>query len=440
MARSCRRWLGTLALLGLLGPAAGWAQEPPLPADSVRRELAALRAELDSLRAVLQTAAPSAPAEESLEDAVARLRAAAAAAAAQPQVDSTAQFEGRQRALQALNPELSVGGDALTLWHENQPGTGSFVFREVEFAFQSTLDPYSRAKVIATYHAHGGGLDPFPRPDDGEHEHGSGITVEEAYAQWVNLPGGISLTAGRFRQRFGTYNRWHRHALPWSGMPLPYTVLLGPEGLAQTGLSVYWLAPVSGFGTYEIWIETTQDANEHLFGTSNAIGVLGHLNAFFDLSSATYLELAASGVVGDFEADTIQSTGRAFHLEAGLNWRPPGRELYRGLTVRGALLGRRQPEAAATGIPVTRTTIGGFAGAEVRLNRSWLAGLRYDHVEDPAAPGTHAWMLVPTLTWWQSEFVRVRGEYDWLHAPSGTQHQVLVQLSFAMGPHKHENY
>jgi hypothetical protein len=223
-------------------------------------------------------------------------------------------------------------------------------------------------------------------------------------------------------------------------MPLPYTVLLGPEGLAQTGLSVYWLAPVSGFGTYEIWIETTQNANEQLFGSSNAIGFLGHLNAFYNLSSSTYLELAASGVVGDFEADTIESTGRAFHLEAGLSWRPPGRELYRGLTVRGAFLGRRRPEVGTTGIPVTRTSVGGFVGAEVRLNRSWLAGLRYDRVEDPAAPGSHAWMLVPTLTWWQSEFVRLRGEYDWLHAPTGTRHQVLIQLSFAMGPHKHENY
>ena len=45
-------------------------------------------------------------------------------------------------------------------------------------------------------------MEPFPGSDaDEEHEHVSGVAVEEAYAQWVNLPGGFSLTVGRFRQR-----------------------------------------------------------------------------------------------------------------------------------------------------------------------------------------------------------------------------------------------
>jgi len=426
-----------------------WAQQPAQPADSVRRELAALRTELDSVRALLRAllAGGARPRTvESADDSIARLRAAAVAAAEArvPEEQVAPRFEGRERALQALNPELSVGGDVLSLWQENQRAGENFLLREVEFAFQATLDPYSRAKIIASHHQHGGGLHPFPSagPEESAHEQSSGVAVEEAYAQWVSIPGGFSLTVGRFRQRLGTYNRWHRHALPWSALPLPYTVLLGDEGLAQTGASLYWLAPVSALGTYEIWLEATRSGNEQLFGHADGVSVLGHLNAFLDLSPSTYLELAVSGVGGGFESESLKATRRLLHLEAGLSWRPPGRELYRGLTIRGALLRSRGPAVAATSVLGTRTTRGGYVGAEARLNRSWLAGLRYDRIEDPAAPGSHAWMLVPTLTWWQSEFVRVRAEYDWLRAPApaGSRGQLLVQLSFAMGPHKHETY
>jgi hypothetical protein len=439
------RWGVIVALLACAGgPATAAAQERALPPDSIQRELAALRAELDSLRALLralQDTAPRVGPEEPLADVVARLRAAAAAAAAErePEEEAAPRFEGRQRALQALNPELSVGGDLLSVWHEGHAAEEAVLLREVEFAFQATLDPYSRAKIIASHHAHGGGMDPFPAADEEAHEHGAGIAVEEAYAQWVNLPGGFSLTVGRFRQRLGTYNRWHRHALPWSALPLPYTVLLGDEGLAQTGASLYWLAPLSGFGTYELWVEGTRSGNDRLFGTSEGVSVLGHLNAFLDLSPSTYVELAVSAAGGDYESDVLEGSRGLLHLEAGVSWRPPGRELYRGLTVRGALMRSRGPTAAAPALG-THITTGAFVAAEARLNRSWLAGLRYDRVEDPAAPGSHAWMLVPTLTWWQSEFVRVRAEYDWLHAPAGTQGQFLLQLSFAMGPHKHETY
>jgi hypothetical protein len=447
------RCVGLAALLCAIAPGSVRAQHATAePSDSVRRELAALRAELDSLRTLLAGlgagGVPTSAARPE-EDPISRLRAAAAAEAEgpQPEEQEAPRFEGRQRALQALNPELSVGGDMLSLWQVDGPAGENFLLREVEFALQATLDPFSRAKIIASHHAHGGAMQPFEAiggagaedPEADDHEHTSGVAVEEAYAQWVNLPGGFSLTVGRFRQRLGTYNRWHRHALPWSGLPLAYTVLVGDEGLAQTGASLYWLAPVSGYGTYEVWIEGTRSGNEQLFGSSKGISVLGHVNAFFELSPSTYLELATSAVGGDFESETAAGARRVFHAEAGLSWRPPGRELYRELTVRGAWLRSRGPTPGGVLLGPHATT-GGFIAAEGRLARGWLAGLRYDRIEDPASPGSHAWMLVPTLTWWQSEFVRLRVEYDRLWSPAGSRGQVLAQLSFAMGPHKHETY
>ena len=55
---------------------------------------------------------------------------------------------------------------------------------------------------------------------------------------------------------------------------------MGEEGLGQAGVSVHWLTPVHGFGTYEIWGELTRNGNETLFGESNGMSALAHLNAF----------------------------------------------------------------------------------------------------------------------------------------------------------------
>ncbi|MGD8278415.1 MAG: hypothetical protein PVH00_10335 [Gemmatimonadota bacterium] len=415
--------------------------------DSVRHEIAALRAQVDSLRAVLRRMerADSTRSASPSDEALARLRAAALAAASgeeasRPDEPQESGFVGRQRALQALNPELTVGGDLLGIWREGDPTRDNVQLREIEFVLQATLDPFSRAKVIVSHHAQGTELEPFPALAAGAHEH-DGFDIEEAYAQWVNLPAGLGLTVGRFRQKLGTYNRWHRHALPWESMPLAYGVLLGHEGLAQTGASVHWLAPPAGFGTYEVWLEATRSGNTTLFGDATTPSVLGHANAFYELSPSTWLELGVTGVTGGFETESGEATRRLLHLEAGLNWRPPGRELYREVTVRGALLRSTGPgPVAADGSFSDRTVHGGFLFTETRLNRRWLAGLRYDRIGDPAGDADAAWMLAPTLTWWQSEFVRARGEYDWLHTASGSRGQLLVQLTFAMGPHKHETY
>jgi hypothetical protein len=52
------------------------------------------------------------------------------------------------------------------------------------------------------------------------------------------------------------------------------------------------------------------------------------------------------------------------------------------------------------------------------------------------------WLVSPTLTWWQSEFVRIRAEYDFLSGIEGGDGSgmFILQATFAMGPHKHATY
>jgi hypothetical protein len=438
-----------LALAGILavGPVRAQAQDiPAAQLDSLRVELEALRARLDSLEGVVgrgQAGPEVQDPEETTADAIARLRAAAAAAAGDAAPDTVAQaqgtqvFVGRARSLQALNPEISLNGDLYGSIQSDDPGVENFIPREFEFSFVSALDPYTRAKVFLNVEQDGGRIEVFPGDLDEESDEAA-VGVEEGYVEWVALPGGFGLKVGRFFQQFGQLNRWHSHALQFQSRSLPHLAFIGEGSLAQDGASVHWLLPTGGSGAYEATVEVTRSRNEILFGESHGLSYLGHMNAFWQLSESTDLDLGVSALFGDYEDLTGRYGNRLFGAEMSFNWVPPGRALYRGVVVRaGAMLSDR---GAVTGLPEPDPALGVWSLAEIKLSRQWIAGGRYEWVENPENPTESAWLVSPALTYWQSEYVRLRAEYDVLGNPGKTTSQFTLRITFAMGPHKHETY
>ena len=69
--------------------------------------------------------------------------------------------------------------------------------------------------------------------------------------------------------------------------------------------------------------------------------------------------------------------------------------------------------------PDGATALGAFCLAELRLGRQWWIGGRVDWVENPVDPSEDAWQFAPTVSWWQSEWVRIRAEYDLLDGLDG---------------------
>jgi hypothetical protein len=436
------------------------AQEPPVAAqDSLRAELRRLAMLVDSLRAEVSRLRGEGR-ETEAEDALARLRAAAeaAAAAAPPAPRTQPPTSGGERSLQALNPEISLNADIFAHLNPDDPGADNFFAREFEISLVSNLDPFSRAKVFIGRHVAGGEIVPFGE-DDHEHEgeeahgHGGEFAVEEGYVEWVGLPGGLGLKVGRFYQQLGQINRWHPHAFLFQSRPLPHLAFLGEEGLGQTGASVRWLAPFGGAaGTYEATVEVTRSENATLFGDATRPSVLGHVNGFWQMGRSTDLDLGVSWVRGRYEHDEHALTRSVYSAEASLTWRPPERAKYRGFNLRGGVLvldglvheehgedaeehhGEDHEEEAGS-------ALGLWGWGELRLNQRWLVGARYEWTENPAHPEESAWLFSPTLTWWQSEYVRVRAEYDLLGRSAGSRKgRFLLQVTFAMGPHKHESY
>lgn len=438
--------VGCLAWLGLAGPLA--AATPARPTATTTDEvhelearmtaleqryeakIAALEARIAALEArrapapeaaTTGTGAAPTPASPSPADELAALQAAArqaagGTAAVTPPPPPTEPVFGKERNLSRLNPEISFTGIFLGIGSNR--AREEFKAQEFELDLQSALDPFSRTRWTVSF-------DP-----QGE------VNVEEGWVNYNSLPGGLQLLAGKFRQRFGALNRQHLHALPQVDYPLVLETFFGEEGLAQTGLSADWVLPHPWASANEVTLELTDGENE-AFGGRNFqhLSLLGHLKNFWDVSDSTYLEWGLSGITGEAPGggrSRVWGTDLTFHFQ------PPQRAKYREITWRSELLLSQRDDP--TGL--RRDAWGGYSYLEGLVAQNLYAGLRADWVEDPLRPSQHLWGLSPYLTWWQSEFVRLRAELrhqegDLLDRPAD---ELFLQLTWAAGPHKHETY
>lgn len=351
-------------------------------------------------------------------DELAALRAAASSAAR----DSTAVSRPQQAKLgpNAMNPEISLTGDVRA--YARQPGKpgNTFVAREFEVGLQSPLDPFSTAKVTLAF---------------GEGE----VDVEEAYVYFTSLPGHLRLDLGKFRQQVGELNRWHLHALPEDEYPLVMRRFAGDEGLASTGASLYWPLPFSGSaGAYELTVQGTTGNNDVLFAGGARPSVNAQLAAFWQFSRSTFAQVSVSGLYGT-NSDTSLTTTLGV-AAARFSWRPPQRAQARELTLRGEVWSLRRTFDLSGDDAFNAARLGGYADATWKLNRRWIGGIRGDYVESPdPGPLAHEWAVTPSLTFWQSEFVYVRGIYEHARTLARTStNRLTLQLVFSMGPHKHE--
>ena len=397
-------------------------------ADSLEARIRELEARLDSLLAELARGQADSAAKAAADELEA-LRAAARAAAGEAKQDTAS--ASRTSNLNVLNPEISVTGDILGLYVDpaGEPGYFTAVPREFEFAFQAALDPYTRTKIFVAHEEEFeiAGL----AEEDEEHAHPM-VEIEEGYIYWVGLPG-FGLKVGKFRQQIGLYNRWHTHALLEVDRPLPAVAFLGHDGLIQTGLSVALPVLTLGASTQAFTLELARGSNDALFQGGKQISFLGNFISFWDLSAASYLQLGATAVYG--ENDDEELTSQLLQLDLSFRWRPPGRGLYRDFTLKGEWYFAKRELAADK-----PTAEGGYIQASYRLNRRWVLGARADYLayygDEPKV-----FQFGPSLAWWQSEWVRLRLQYNYVKPDNaGAGHTVIAQVVWAVGPHKHETY
>ncbi len=355
----------------------------------------------------------------------------AAAASEEKKVEKkTKVFKSGQRSLQAINPEMSFTGEGYGQYssNESETGTSGFYFRKLGLHIAGGLDPFSFMKAAVEF-----------SPE--------GVELGEAYITWTKFIPAVSLTAGKFRQQFGVVNRWHVHAADQFDYPLALTTILGEDGLNQIGVSFDWLMPAITASANELTLQITNGQNGQLFAgsTFSFPSVLAHLKNYYDINRNTYLELGLTGVYGSNRVAT--SVGEDFRgrtilggADLTLSWEPVNQSLYHSFVWRSELYYANK-EISATG---RIKALGGYSYFEYRFNEWWQAGFRFDYTQPFSQYNSDKEMhqFVPYITWWQSHWVRLRLQYNYLDGnvfekPTGT---VRLQMVFAVGPHKHDRY
>ncbi|MBN2576547.1 MAG: hypothetical protein JXP73_18430 [Deltaproteobacteria bacterium] len=442
--------------------------------DAIPPEVAA---ELQALKAEVEALQQQAAARE-LAELKAEAETAITAAPEGDVVLTNKTFRGGERSLQALNPEISIVGDAFArlVYQDGESyspagGHSGFHPRVVGIHFQANLDPFSFAKVVA-------GLSP------------AGIELGESYVTWSALLPGLSLTLGKFHQQFGVVNRWHAPGLDQFSYPLMLTEhFAGP--LHQTGLGLLATLPALWSDQMDVELQITNGQNANLFAGeffSVPSGLL-HLRNYWDLDRNTYLELGLSGLAGfnnpqgktvvrDAPGQLYDADGNpvTFYDESGhpvglvssaessvvddddwrltavvgadltLNWEPLNQAKYRGFTWRSEALYATKQVKSPAGRRDTIRSWGAYSYVEGKPAQNLYLGVRGDLTQVFALDnGTDAtWAVVPYVTWWQSPWVRIRLEYDyidWARSKAmAPEHRVLLQTTFSAGPHKHERY
>jgi hypothetical protein len=421
---SMRRFFCILALLAA-GAESAWAQVTPARRDTLaaRRDSAAAA---DSLAVVRE-----------LEGMQARR-------------DTTPGQPAASGAVQRLLPDISVVGDFvgdLSPEGSTQEGGERFAVREVEVAFQAAVDPYFRGDVFL-------GISDL-----------EGIAIEQAYLTTTSLPHGIEARLGRFLMPFGKQNTTHRHDLHTVEYPWVVQTFFGAEGLKGTG--VYASRVFAPFGFYqELQLTAVDGLGEPAEGLATAepinrrLGGLGYsarLRNYVDLSQASNFELSFSALTGKLARPVAAAEGDAVNafatrqttLAADLTyrWRPLQQGLYHSLIVQAEVMHQLNADPGSTvQLPDGSTVVfegprraftGAYGFGRWQLSQRTFVGARYDWVQDPSADGDALTAGSGYLEFFPSEFSKLTAAYErFMPATGDPVNRILLQATFALGPHK----
>jgi hypothetical protein len=75
-----------------------------------------------------------------------------------------------------------------------------------------------------------------------------------------------------------------------------------------------------------------------------------------------------------------------------------------------------------------------------QLNKDWYAGLRLDWTENPAAGDEELWAISPYLSWYWSEFLRFRFEYQHRDGDIENADVLYLQATYVFGAHPPHPY
>ena len=434
-------------------------------------DLAALRAEMQALRASYEQRMQALEARLQAAERAATPATAAAPAAAPAPVPAPAPAPPSPPASTAganansFNPAISlilsglytrssqnpadytITGFARPEDAEIGPGTRGLSLAETELTFSASIDPWWRgaASIALT-------------PDNE-------VELEEAFVQTTALGNGITLKAGRFLSNVGYLNPQHAHVWDFVDAPLAYQALLGGQ-LGDDGLQLNWLAPLDTFVELSAEVgrgrgfpgsDTSRNGAGRASLALHAGGDVGDSHSW--RAGVSYIDAKASEQVllgldpADAGIDSVfNGRTRVTVLDAVWKWAPDGNASRTSFKLQGEWLRsvrsgtlNHDPSGANLDGDLRTTQTGAYVQAVLQFMPRWRVGLRTERLDsgtpeyaggalgaDGFKPKKHTVMV----DFGSSEFSRVRLQLARDQARLGvTDNQLMLQYQMSLGAH-----
>jgi hypothetical protein len=350
-------------------------------------------------------------------------------------------FQGQAWAYQNDPEHYHIPGFPLA--GESHPPAEGFSLAETEITMSANVDDKFTAMLTAPIHI-----------EDGE----VGIELEEAWVETLGMPGGLSIRMGRFFSGIGYLNSRHFHAWDFADQPLPYKVFLGNQYI-DDGLQFRWLAPTDFY--LEISAEVLRgDAYPAGGGANSGVGsttLSAKTGGDIGLSNSWLFGLSWVGADADERESGDEHDPLSFSGETDLwiadfvwKWAPNGNSRQKNFKFQAEYLWRNEKGeyTLADGYsgPWDYDQSGWYAQAVYQPFPRWRFGGRVDALTGdtpdtawagtplyPAADDPMRYSLM--VDWSNSEFSRLRLQYNHDRAAEETDNQFGLQYIFSIGAH-----
>jgi hypothetical protein len=425
----------------------GQTRTPEAPAQQLRRDLETMKEQMRQMEEKIRQQ----------EEAIEKLTPPPAPPVAQPVPAPPAagdreqlKQEVREEVLRDIQPQLSAANKpfpsqfnpAIGLIIDNvfsyrQHEGNNFEFRSAELGLSASVDPFVRGYAI------------FNGTEDG-------FEVEEAAVVTTSLPFNLTVKGGRFFADFGRLSKFHDHDLPFVNRPGVLDRFVDGESQAN-GFEVSYLLPIEQYvnltaGMYNKIGAENERVSNSVPRALDQFTYLGRAATFISLSDAHSVDIGATlAYTPRVNIDQGQNRYLA-GIDITYRYVPLSQAAYRGL-VWGTEILVNSENRPIGGFP-TDSTIppptdfkrknawGAYTYLEARLSRRFYPGFLFDYAQalDPGVGDSKSYS--PYLTFWPSEFQRLRLQYTYLSQPGVPQvpayaNQVFLQWTVVLGSHVH---
>jgi hypothetical protein len=347
--------------------------------------------------------------------------------------------------------QLELGG--------HDPRERGFTVQNLETVFEGKVDPYFRgqANVVLQIDPHGD----------------TTIEAEEAYVETMSLPANLQVKAGQFFTEFGRLNPTHPHTWDFVDQPLVNGRFLGEDGLRSAGVRLSWLTPTPFYSELFFTIANSQGSTAYSFRNlhddelflgrppmERGVATFGdmlfvpHYVASVDLTDSQTLMAGTSAAFGPNSSGEDANT-QIYGVDLFWKWKSPHQNAgFPFITWQTEAMMRRFDAGAFPGsanMPAlseeTIVDYGLYSQVAYGFKKGWVAALRgdylfpeqtalYEQMEGLDPERASRWRISPNITWYPSEFSKLRLQYNFDHRQrAGDDHSVWLQLEFLLGSH-----